>query len=87
MKPPIYDYSLNSVALSWVDTFKYPGVRIDSKLKCLSLGVQSREVSLQGSTISRDRDLEINGTVICKKPDWVVCNVIDVYQGPSVDPC
>ena len=32
-KPPIYDYSLNSVALNWVHTFKYPGVRIDSKLK------------------------------------------------------
>ena len=32
-KPPTHTYRLNNVTLEWVDTFKYLGVRIDSKLK------------------------------------------------------
>ena len=32
-KPPTHTYRLNNVTLEWVDTFKYLGVRIDTKLK------------------------------------------------------
>ena len=31
--PPSYTYGMNNVVLEWVDTFKYLGVRLDSKLK------------------------------------------------------
>ena len=32
-KPPTHTYRMNNVTLEWINSFKYLGVRIDSKLK------------------------------------------------------